>query len=212
MTDNQPMKLVLIGGGGHASDVLSAFEAAYGPDHPVIGVLDDGEPDPRRFAGRGVAKIGSISEPGAATHFVLCVGWPWTKQLLAPRLAGLEPASVVHPKAVVHPNVKIGKGTVVMAGAIVSAGAVLGDHVLIHHNAVIGHDCVVGDFVSVMPGACVSGDTTLHDGCLIGCSAAVKEGVTVGENAKVGIGSVVLKHVPPGVTVRGLYPPPRAPG
>lgn len=199
------MKVVLIGGGGHASDVLSVFEAGYETldSHPVIGFLDDGTPDPRRFDGRGVEHLGKISDRGDATHCVLAVGWPQTRMKLNERVADLLPVSVSHPASTVHPNVKIGRGTVIMAGAVVSAGVNIGDHAMIHHNAVVGHDCQIGDFVSVMPSASVSGDTTLERGCMIGAGAVVREGLTIGAGAIVGMGSVVIEDVPAGARVVG---------
>lgn len=190
--------VVIIGGGGHASDVLSVFEAA---SVPVAGFQDDGEPDMRRFEGRAV-HLGRIGSDCPADGFAWGIGWPLGRRAVLP-LLNLEPVSIVHPRATVHPNARIGRGTVIMAGAVVSAGAVIGDHVLIHHNAVIGHDCRAGDFVSVMPGAAVSGDTTLGEGCLIGANATVIQGVAVGAWARLGAGSVATRNVPPGVTAVG---------
>lgn len=193
------MASVLIGGGGHASDVLAVFEAL---GRKVVGFQDDGEPDMRRFAGRA-EHIGRVGDPSVATHYTVGIGWPGPRRRVAERLSHLIPETVIHPDATVYPFVRIGRGTVIMAGARVSAGAVIGEHALIHHNAVIGHDCIVGDFVSVMPGAVVSGDVSLDDGCLIGCSASIRQGVTVGSGAVVGMGSVVLRDVKAGQTVLG---------
>lgn len=191
-------KVVLIGGGGHASDVLAVIEEFVDDSTVrVIGILDDGTPNLGRYAGREVQHIGKIGEHEAASHFVWGLGWPSTRRAVLPRLSGLSPLTVVHRSAVVHNNVRMGEGCVIMAGAIVSAGAVLGDHVLVHHNAIVGHDCKIGDFVSIMPGAVVSGDTRLEAGCLVGAGALIKENTTVGEWATVGMGAVSIYDVPP---------------
>jgi sugar O-acyltransferase (sialic acid O-acetyltransferase NeuD family) len=192
------VKVVIIGGSGHASDVLSVLEMA---GIECVGFQDDNPPDMRRFKDRA-EHIGRIGDPCSATHYAWGLGYPTTRQKLLPRMT-LPAATLIHPRATVHPNVRLGEGTVVMAGAILSAGAVVGDHVLIHHNAVIGHDCQIGDFVSVMPGAAVSGDTVLEEACLIGCNAAVIQGLIVGARSRLGAGSVATRDIPPDVTAIG---------
>lgn len=191
------MAILIVGGGGHASDVLSVIEAL---NLEAAGLYDLHPIDPRRFEGRGVSQIDGRGE---ATHFVLGIGWPAGRRRAVGDGGELIAATLIHPRATVHPSARIGAGTVIMPGAIVSAGAVIREHALIHHNAVIGHDAQVGDFVSVMPGASVSGDTVLGPGCLIGANATVIQGLTVGADAKVGAGAVVTRDVPPGTTVVG---------
>lgn len=202
------MQILIIGGGGHASDVLGVIEAL---NLEAAGLYDLHPIDPRRFEGRGVSQIdgrgGDQTDKKSvrpyATHFVLGIGWPAGRRRAVGDGGDLIAATLIHPRATVHPNARIGAGTVIMPGAIVSAGAVIGDHALIHHNAVIGHDAQVGDFVSVMPGASVSGDTVLGPGCLVGANATVIQGLTVGADAKVGAGAVVTRDVAPGTTVVG---------
>src|SRR5581483_3345018 len=83
-----PLPLVLVGGGGHASDVLQAVEAvnAVRATYQVVGVLDDDEVDGRRFAGRGVDRIGSVEDVLTVdAAYVLCLGWPWTRHAVARR-------------------------------------------------------------------------------------------------------------------------------
>lgn len=45
--------------------------------------------------------------------------------------------------------------------------------------------------------------TTIRKGASIGASATILPGIVIGERAMVGAGSVVVKDVPPGVTVVG---------
>jgi sugar O-acyltransferase (sialic acid O-acetyltransferase NeuD family) len=204
------MRVVLVGGGGHASDVLAAFEAAYAEEpggHPVIGVVDD-DPGQGRVQGRGVRALGTIDQLGTtgASHYVLAVGWPTTRRTLLLRVeaAGLAPATVIDPGASVHRTATIGSGTVVLWGSHVSAMASIGAHAVISHGALIGHDCSVGDFASVMPGAAVSGDTELGEACTIGTNATIREGVAVGAGATLAAGAVAVRDIPAGVTAKGI--------
>ena len=83
------LPLVLVGGGGHASDVLQAVEAinAARPTYHVVGILDDHDVDPRRFAGRGVAHIGPVDDVATVdAAYVLCLGWPWARHAVATRI------------------------------------------------------------------------------------------------------------------------------
>jgi sugar O-acyltransferase (sialic acid O-acetyltransferase NeuD family) len=207
------MRIVLLGGGGHASDVLGALEAILqagsvaGP-LTVIGFLADGEVAFRRFAGRSLPHVGGMKDMATvgATHFVSCVGYPQGRRKLAleGEAAGLAPFPVVHPRAIVPATAEVLPGAVVLAGAILSPLTQVGRHAMIGQGAVLGHDCQVGDFASVMPAACVSGDTVLGAGCLIGANATVLEKLRVGAGAVVAAGAVVTQDVPPGATVMGV--------
>lgn len=205
------MRIVLIGGGGHASDVLGAFEAialaAGETTTPVIGIVADGEIDPRRFAHRGVRQIGQIADLKSidATHYIVGVGYSQNRRAVNARVMGfgLEPASAIHPLADIPQSIPVGRGAVILSGARISPMASVGDHACVSYGSLVGHDCQIGDFVTVLPGASVSGDTVLGEACLIGANATVVEGVTIGEGAIVGAGAVVLKDVAPGATVVG---------
>jgi len=203
------VRLVLVGGGGHASDILGALEAieANGGPRIVSGIVADAEIDMSRFKDRGVRQIGTIDDLSKldVTHFVAAVGYPVGRKAVAIRAeaAGLKPYCVIHPSAWAPTGVAVGPGAVILARACISPGAVIGSHAMISNMAIIGHDCRVGDYVSVMPGAAVSGDTHLDEGCLIGTNAAVIEKRRVGAWATVGAGAVVVSDIPPNVTAMG---------
>lgn len=191
------MKLVLLGGGGHASDVLGALEATgFSP----IGFQDDGEPNPARL--RGLPLLGKMGAEVGATHYIAAVGWPAARKSVVERAKG-QPFSVIHPMASVPNTVQVGRGAVILACACVSPNAEIGDHAYVSHGALIGHDTKVGRFASVLPGASVSGDVVIGEGCTIGANATVIEGLRIGEWTIVGAGAVVTKDVPPHTTVIG---------
>jgi sugar O-acyltransferase (sialic acid O-acetyltransferase NeuD family) len=205
------MRVILIGGGGHASDVLGVFEAcarAGRTEAQVVGIVADVEIDPRRFAHRGVRQLGDLSDLGRidASHYIVAVGFGRPRRQLDERVRpfGLTPATILHPLADVPPGVPIGPGSVILAGVHVSPMAAIGRHVYLSHGCLIGHDCRIGDYATVLPGAAVSGDTVLGEACTIGTKAAVIEGLTIGAGATVGAGAVVLKDVPPDTTAVGV--------
>ncbi|HVW93819.1 MAG TPA: serine O-acetyltransferase [Devosia sp.] len=96
----------------------------------------------------------------------------------------------------------------------INPAAKLGKGLMLDHGTgtVIGETAVVGDHVSIMQGVTLGGtgksDQDRHpkigDGVLIGAGAIVLGNIRVGEGARVAAGSVVVKEVPPHVTVAGV--------
>lgn len=210
------LPLVLVGGGGHASDVLQAIEAVntVRPTYHVVGVLDDQDVDARRFAGRNVAQIGPIDALATVdATYVLCLGWPWTRHEVSRRIGGrgCPAAPIIHPAADVGAGVELGPGSVVLGQAHVSPLVRAGAHSLISYNASVGHDTLFGDYASVMPNAAVSGDVVAGDRDLIGTGAVVREGVRLGDDVRVGAGAVVVDDVAAGLTVIGAPARPLTP-
>lgn len=204
-----PVPLLLVGGGGHASDVLQAIEAANERrlSWHVVGILDDNEVEPYRFEGREVRQVGTIDDIARVdASYVLCLGWPWDREAVAARLGDRAEASppVVHPGADVGVGVELGRGSVVLGNAHISPMVRMGPHSLVSYLASVGHDCLFGPYSSVMPNAAVSGDVVAGSGVLVGSGAVVREGVSLGNRVRVGAGAVVLNDVLDDDTVVGV--------
>jgi serine O-acetyltransferase len=96
----------------------------------------------------------------------------------------------------INPAVKMGKGIMLDHGT----------------GLVIGETAVVGDNVSMLQNVTLGGtgksDQDRHpkigNGVLIGAGAKVLGNIRVGDCSRIGAGSVVLKEVPPRVTVAGV--------
>jgi len=96
----------------------------------------------------------------------------------------------------IHPAAKIGCG-------------IMFDHAT---GLVVGETAVIEDDVSILHGVTLggtgkdSGDRhpKVRKGVLIGANATVIGNLEIGEGAKIGAGSVVMKDVPPHVTVAGI--------
>jgi sugar O-acyltransferase (sialic acid O-acetyltransferase NeuD family) len=209
------LPLVLVGGGGHASDVLQAVEAinAVSPTYQVVGILADHAVDQRRFVGRGVAQIGSVDDiAGVDAAYVLCLGWPWARHDVARRIGerGQPAPPIVHPSADVGAGMELGFGSVVLGHAHLSPFARFGAHALVSYLASVGHDTSFGDYASVMPNAAVSGDVTGGQRVLVGSGAVVREGIHLGDDVRIGAGAAVIADVGAGLTVVGVPARPAA--
>lgn len=96
----------------------------------------------------------------------------------------------------------------------INPAARIGRGIMLDHGTgvVIGETAVVGDNVSIMQDVTLGGtgkaDQDRHpkiaDGVLLGSGAIVLGNIRIGECARVAAGSVVVKEVPPHVTVAGV--------
>jgi len=203
--------LLLIGGGGHARDILGLIEdindASVTPVK-VSAILDDEWANTTRFGGCEVELIKGIEcNLHLAKYFISCIGYPKYRKTLTDLAIshGLKPyRALIHPSSNASATCKVGAGSAILGLTSLSPNVVVGQNSYISHGVLLGHDTVVGDYVSVMPGASVSGDVNIGAGALVGAGATILEGLTIGEGATVGAGSLVTKNVGAGVTVVGV--------
>lgn len=201
--------VLLVGGGGHAADVLSAIEARNAADpgtFNVIGYVDDQELTNHRLERRGVTYLGVIgAEVTTDCMAVISIGDPRTRADVARRLTGrLELAPpIVHPSAVVADPVRLGWGVVVLAQASISSEASVDANVHVCQSAVVGHDSAIGSDTSVFPSAVLGGEVQVGSSVLVGSNATVLQGLRIGDRSTVGAGAVANRDVPAGVTAIG---------
>jgi serine O-acetyltransferase len=101
-----------------------------------------------------------------------------------------------------------------LTGVEIHPAAKIGHRVFIDHGmgCVIGETAEVGDDVTLYHGVTLGGVSlaktkrhpTLEAGVIVGAGAKVLGPITVGAGARIGANAVVLKDVPPGVTMLGI--------
>lgn len=101
-----------------------------------------------------------------------------------------------------------------LTGIEIHPGAKIGKNLFIDHGmgVVIGETAEIGDNVTIYHGVTLGGtgkDTgkrhpTVEDNVVIGAGAKILGPILIGRNAKIGANAVVLKDVPPNVTVCGI--------
>ncbi|MEM7093787.1 MAG: DapH/DapD/GlmU-related protein [Actinomycetota bacterium] len=201
------MTVVVLGGGGHGSDVVSLLEALA---IPSIHVLDEGDVDDRRFAGREIAMVASFDEVRADSgpvQFVGGVGYPGSRRAFVERAidAGWNPIdAAVHPRAEVNAGCRFGRGAVIMGLTWVSPMVDVAAHAYVGYGVKLGHDVHIGAFSSVFPGVFLAGEVVIGSGTMIGANATVLPGRRIGDGAQVGAGAVVTTDVPDGAIVTGV--------
>jgi sugar O-acyltransferase (sialic acid O-acetyltransferase NeuD family) len=203
-------KLIILGAGGNAYDVLDIVDAinAISPAWSVAGFLDD-----RREAGSeylGLKVLGGMRDAGRFSDcmFINAVRNERTFRSLEKilKLTGLTQehfATLIHPASGMSNRASIGRGVYICYGASIGGGVTLADHVSIGPGAIVGHDSVIEAYSMLAAGAIVSGGVHIEKACYIGSGAMIRQQLRVGSGALVGLGAVVVKDVEPGSTVVG---------
>lgn len=212
------VNLVLIGAGGHASDVLGAIEAlgegaVTRPRIRVGAVVDpEFESDVERLSQRyEVQNRGTLDAPNElSVDYLIAVGYPQDRRSVHARISHLpnSPATIIHPSADLSRHTTVGGGSVILSGARLSPNVSLGAHCSVSQLASIGHDVVVEDFTSIFPGAVISGGVSIGQAALLGANCTILENVHVGNAAAIAAGAVVARDIPDGTTVMGVPAPP----
>ncbi|KUZ73969.1 acetyltransferase [Burkholderia ubonensis] len=104
--------------------------------------------------------------------------------------------------------VEAGEGAVFCDFSMCTSNIRIGRHFQCNIYSYVAHDCIVGDFVTFAPRVACNGRIVIEDDVYIGTGAVLRQGtpdkpLTIGKGAVIGMGAVVTKDVPPGVTVIG---------
>jgi sugar O-acyltransferase (sialic acid O-acetyltransferase NeuD family) len=185
-------KIVIIGAGGFAREVLDIFEAcnAAGQDFEVLGYLVDtqyGRPGTLINDRPILGDCDWLIKNGKDVRAVCAVGDPAGRKKLVERAKALGTRfyNIIHPSAIMTKRVSLGQGNVIAAGCILTNNIRIGDHVHINLACTIGHDAVLDQYATLAPGVHVSGCVTLGEGCYIGSGVNIIDRKTVGDRKSV---------------------------
>jgi sugar O-acyltransferase (sialic acid O-acetyltransferase NeuD family) len=208
------LRLVVIGAGRHAIDVLECIEAMNATEEDaieVVALLADSPSTEReggRLASRSPGVLGRVSDLDrvGADAYVIAVGYPLGRRTVLDQIqnAQCRAATLVHPAVTQSFGCEIGPGSIVLGPTRLSPFVSIGNHALVSYHVALGHGCRVNDLASVMPGAIVGGEVTIGRESLVGSGAVILEDLRVGDGAIVGAGAVVTTDVRPGATVVGV--------
>jgi len=121
------------------------------------------------------------------------------------RTAGYATPALVHPGSRLNFGVRIGEASCVCMGANLAAEVRIGAGTIVNTGALVDHECDIGAFVHLASGVAIAGRVRVGEGSFVGMGARVADGLSIGPGSIIGAGSVVLKDVPEGTKVLGVY-------
>ncbi len=145
-----------------------------------------------------------IYKPSPEDIFLPAVGDPTQREKFLAHLINckVDFYSYTH-RASIAARCTIGKGIFIGPGAAISTDCEIGDYSYIDSYTIIGHDAKIGRNCTIGAMCFFSGGVIAEEGVTIHPRSTIAKDVILGKYCTVGIGSVVLKDVPPYATVFG---------
>ena len=182
-------------------EVSTPYEVVFVDDNPVANVVN---------GHRVLTYEQFISEGVEQMHVNVAIANSLAREQMVNRCAkdGISLFSLIAENAVVLDKNEIGEGAIICPFSMITSNARIGRAFHANIYSYVAHDCVIGDYVTFAPGVKCNGNVVIEDHAYIGTGAILRQGkpgepLIIGRGAVVGMGAVVTKSVPPGVTVVG---------
>ncbi|MEX5444653.1 NeuD/PglB/VioB family sugar acetyltransferase [Acinetobacter schindleri] len=151
-----------------------------------------------------------LNESASTKYVQIAIANSRVREKIAHRLEadGIGLWSISADNVIFMDEVQIGEGSALSPFVTITSNIKIGKCFHANLYSYVEHDCVIGDFVTFAPGVKCNGNIHIHDHAYIGSGAMIKQGtpdqpLVIGKGAIVGMGAVVTKSVPAGVTVVG---------
>lgn len=188
-------KIVLLGGGALARDIVAMF----GPERFLFAFVDTAyRSDVADCEGLRI-EMNWQEVVGCASHYLLGVADQEARESMQKRAweSGLRPARpFIAPMVSCAKSAKIGCGSVIGSFVAIGPGAVLAEDLLVMHNVTIAHDSRLDTFSVLCSGVSLGGHTRIGKGCFVGANAVLAPGIQVGDGAVIAAGASCLADVP----------------
>jgi sugar O-acyltransferase (sialic acid O-acetyltransferase NeuD family) len=199
--------LIIVGAGGFGRVTYSQCkgDGAFGKDWVVKGFLDD---RPNILDGYktevGIIGTPDTYAPQPGDIFIVALGEPKAKMHYAEPLLKKNAYFInLRTEITRGDNVVFGKGNVFEPKVYFASDIRVDDFVTIGALTIIGHDVHIGSYTHVSSFVMIGGWADIGAGATIHPHATILPKVKIGDGATVGAGSVVVRDVPPGMTVFG---------
>lgn len=151
-----------------------------------------------------------LGELASEKYVQIAIANSRVREKIAQRLEadGIQLWSISADNVILMDNIQIAEGSALSPFVTITSNIKIGKCFHANLYSYVEHDCVIGDFVTFAPGVKCNGNIHIQDHAYIGAGAMIKQGtpnqpLVIGRGAIVGMGAVVTKSVPAGVTVVG---------
>ena len=161
--------------------------------------------------GHKVMNYDSFLGVEATNRFVaIAIADSSTRQKLAERLLAdqVKLWDIIAQNVIIMDDTELGEGVILSPFVTITANVKIGKCFQANLYSYVAHDCQIGDYVTFAPNVKCNGNVTVEDHAYLATGAIIRQGkpgnpIVIGEGAIVGMGAVVTKSVPPGITVIG---------
>lgn len=205
-------KIIILGGGGFAGEVLDTIDEInqYTTERiSPLGFLYDGGEKEKGKVIDGLPVLGSISnlkEFDLKEFFLIVpIGRTiWRRKVVKEAIEmGGKFINIIHPSTRISKWCKIGEGCIIQGQCIFTPDMKIGDFFVCNDNVSIGHETVIGDFVHINPNVNIAGSTKIGNDVFIGVKATILPS-NIGDGAVIGACALITKDVPPYVLAKGI--------
>jgi sugar O-acyltransferase (sialic acid O-acetyltransferase NeuD family) len=193
--------LLILGTGVHAAEMVEIVERVNRIEKTwnLQGcVCAEGDEAPDALNGCPVLTPNDVIETYPTAYRVPAYGWPRLGDIPRHHLV-----SLIDPTVFVSRTARIGVGCVVYPHCYIGAYAHVGDFLFCLSGSVINHDVVLEDRVTLASGATLAGFVHVEADCYLGQSCTCRQQLRIGAGSLIGMGSVVVKDVPPHSVMAG---------
>ena len=198
-------------GCGRSLMPVARQQLAREQDQSEIVFIDDALTEIGLVNGHRAMNYSAFLNESASDKFVqIAIANSRVREKIAHRLEadGIGLWSISADNVILMDEVQISEGFALSPFVTITSNIKIGKYFHANLYSYVEHDCVIGDFVTFAPGVKCNGNIHIHDHAYIGAGAMIKQGtpdqpLVIGKGAIVGMGAVVTKSVPAGVTVVG---------
>ena len=205
-------QVAIFGVSGFGREVIPLVRSQLqGNEEPYQLVFVDDSPPAAECNGHQVLKYSQwLNLPASSRHISIAIANGTIREKLASRCRadGVEFFEVRAQNALQFDNVSIGVGAILGSFVHITSNVRIGDHFHANIYSYVAHDCEIGNYVTFAPRVMCNGNVIIEDHAYVGTGAIIKQGqpgvpTVIGQGAIIGMGSVVTRSVPPGVTMVG---------
>lgn len=204
----EAVHVAIYGANGFGREVLQVLLRKGANLENIVFVDDDETLNGKNIDGVFVCNFDFASENNF--EFVIAIANSKIRKNLADKITSkkLKIFDVFSSSSISSSVAIIDKGVILSEFVIITANCKIGKFFHANIYSYVAHDCVIGDFVTFAPFVSCNGRVHIEDHAYIGTGAILRQGshdkpLTIGCGAVVGMGAVVTKDVPAGVTVVG---------